>query len=492
MLVDLRPHARLRGAAPVDLTTAVTPVLEALGEDDADLDRVRVVCDWVQYKQSFRDVVDVRPILSCDGTGTGPTPTPISVRDDDLEVAVDLRRSGGVALKELTAARLGADPGHASISRTGARAAGAASGTSTPVLVALRLWEEADGAGLRAGAARWRERRAQPQRRPRPDRRAVRRLGRPRGLRRVARRAPRPRARRRQRQPGQGVARRVPGPRPRARTRLLPPSALPDGRLLAARPRAGARDRRRAPRPRQRLRPRRHASADLARLPDGQGLPRLHLERLRQPADRRGRAARRPHLLRRRSAPTCRPRPPRRSPRRCTPSRRAPGPGAQLLRLGPELLVEAAPDHVPDLAAAVEFWRQVWEAVRLEERYVPIGGLDIYAWRRASAARCCARWSRRTATCGCTSATAPLAELRRHAAAAAPLGKLECHDLFVTRPSRTARLPRAREVRRLGGQLGQRPAAAHVARRRGFDVQYAPFAHRSGANIMTLTARVRD
>ena len=111
MLVDLRPHARLRGATPVDLTAAVTPVLEALGEDDADLDRVRVVCDWVQYRQSFRDVVDVRPILSCDGTGAGPTPTPISVRDDDLEVAVDLRRSGGVALKELTAARLGADPG---------------------------------------------------------------------------------------------------------------------------------------------------------------------------------------------------------------------------------------------------------------------------------------------------------------------------------------------------------------------------------------------
>jgi hypothetical protein len=110
MLVDLRPHARLRGKTPVDLTTSVTPVLEALGEDDADLDRVRVVCDWVQYKQSFRDVVDVRPILSCDGTGAGPTPTPISVRDDDLEVAVDLRRSGGVALKELTAARLGARP----------------------------------------------------------------------------------------------------------------------------------------------------------------------------------------------------------------------------------------------------------------------------------------------------------------------------------------------------------------------------------------------
>lgn len=33
---------------------------------------------------------------------------------------------------------------------------------------------------------------------------------------------------------------------------------------------------------------------------------------------------------------------------------------------------------------------------------------------------------------------------------------------------------------------------AHVARRRGFDVQYAPFAHRSGGNIVTMSAQVMD
>ncbi|OLS99577.1 hypothetical protein BJF90_08865 [Pseudonocardia sp. CNS-004] len=63
MLVDFRPHTRLRGTAPVDLTTSLVPVVEALGEGAVDLAKVRVVSDWVQYRENFRDVVDVRPIL---------------------------------------------------------------------------------------------------------------------------------------------------------------------------------------------------------------------------------------------------------------------------------------------------------------------------------------------------------------------------------------------------------------------------------------------
>ena len=52
---------------------------------------------------------------------------------------------------------------------------------------------------------------------------------------------------------------------------------------------------------------------------------------------------------------------------------------ARLLRLGPELLAEASPRPLPDaLSAAVEFWQAVWEALRLEERYVPLEALDTY------------------------------------------------------------------------------------------------------------------
>jgi len=34
------------------------PVVDALATDSVDLSRVRVVCDWVQYRSSFRDVVE--------------------------------------------------------------------------------------------------------------------------------------------------------------------------------------------------------------------------------------------------------------------------------------------------------------------------------------------------------------------------------------------------------------------------------------------------
>ena len=85
MLVDFRPHARLSSpTTPVTIDESLGPVVGALGESGTDLSRVRVVCDWVQYKQNFRDVVEVRPIVS----GTPDAPVPEGVRDDDLEVAV--------------------------------------------------------------------------------------------------------------------------------------------------------------------------------------------------------------------------------------------------------------------------------------------------------------------------------------------------------------------------------------------------------------------
>ena len=80
MLVDVRPTSRLRGEHPIDVTAALRPIVDALCEDSFDLSRLRVVCDWIQYRHNFRPVVDVRAILGRnDGGG-------------EVEVAVDLRR----------------------------------------------------------------------------------------------------------------------------------------------------------------------------------------------------------------------------------------------------------------------------------------------------------------------------------------------------------------------------------------------------------------
>jgi len=63
MRVDVRPVSRLRGTDPVDVTAALGPVIEALCASDVDLSRLTVVCDWIQYRSSFREVADYRPVL---------------------------------------------------------------------------------------------------------------------------------------------------------------------------------------------------------------------------------------------------------------------------------------------------------------------------------------------------------------------------------------------------------------------------------------------
>ena len=104
MLVDFRPTGKLRGKKPVDVTAALGPVLDALAEDSVDLSRVRVVCDWVQYRNNFRDVVDIRPILAAHGHEAEVMQVELTavVNEDEMEVAIDVSRSDDVPLKELT------------------------------------------------------------------------------------------------------------------------------------------------------------------------------------------------------------------------------------------------------------------------------------------------------------------------------------------------------------------------------------------------------
>src|SRR5215469_13753118 len=64
MRVDVRPVSRLRGPDPVSVITAIGPVIDALCAGTADLSRLSVVCDWIQYRSSFREVADFRPVLA--------------------------------------------------------------------------------------------------------------------------------------------------------------------------------------------------------------------------------------------------------------------------------------------------------------------------------------------------------------------------------------------------------------------------------------------
>jgi hypothetical protein len=164
----------------------------------------------------------------------------------------------------------------------------------------------------------------------------------------------------------------------------------------------------------------------------------------------------------------------------------------RLLRLGPELLAETAPGHFDGTGRAVSFWRDIWEALRLAERYLPLDGLDAY----------------RVAPSVTGEVLRPLLEscgdVRMHVSNGAltsfaetlpllhPFGRLHCYDLFLTEP----------EGYRAGfygpGKYDgsvvnwvNGPLLALAGNRRGFDVQICPPPGSRGS-VKTLTAQVRD
>jgi hypothetical protein len=166
---------------------------------------------------------------------------------------------------------------------------------------------------------------------------------------------------------------------------------------------------------------------------------------------------------------------------------------SRFLRLGSELLAESDAEHFPDPGAAVAFCRDVWAALRLEERYVPLGALDLYEI--------------------CAGVTGELlgpvldghGDVRMHVSNGAagsfldtlpllhPLGFLTCHDLFVTDVDQYRsgfRGPGKYDGSTVNWVNG--PMLAAIASRRGYQVTFRPFGHGSKSPVLTMTARARD
>jgi hypothetical protein len=166
----------------------------------------------------------------------------------------------------------------------------------------------------------------------------------------------------------------------------------------------------------------------------------------------------------------------------------------RLVQLGPELLANALSDRFPNgVGDAVQFWQQVWDAMRLEERYVAMEGLDTY--QVADGIR--GEVLRPILTA--------IGDVRMHisnGAAASfldslpllhPFGQLLCQDIFVTDASmyeRSFRGPGKYDGSVVNWVNG--PLLAAIGRRNGYEVEYEAFQHRSGSNILTLKARVQE
>lgn len=502
MLVDVRPTHKMRGNKAVDVGASLAPAIDALAEDSVDLSRLRVVCDWVQYKGNFRQVVDLRPILAPEtevlsGNGTARPA-------EEIELAIDLRRCGNGGIKEAVRSALG-----------GYRAARRGEQQGSPERVeledwmptsrsciwsfnalywqALDLWEQVTGRqyeqALPGGESDARNRDAVREliadmlagfdelaaRNALPEELYVVELG-----------------------VGNGnqakvwldefaAADHAHGTEYYRRLQYLMCDYSPHVLEMA---RGAVAD---------------HAQHVSSFVLDATA-PTTALGFLRYkvflvyisnvydnlPTEEVARIGGRSYRV---EARACLPRGDVVELAEYASAGEAAVPGliSKLLRLGPPLLVEALPEHFPDVDTAVRFWQRAWQALKLEERYVALPGLDTY----------------QIATGVGGELLRPLLEsgndLRMHVNNGAvasfvdtigllhPYGRLLCHDLFVTdiQQYRTGfRGPGKYDGSVVNWVNG--PLLQLIGSRKGFDVCYAPFAHRTGTNIVTMTARVRD
>jgi len=505
MRVDVRPVGRLRGTDPVDVTAALKPVIEALCASEVDLSRLTVVCDWIQYRSSFREVADYRPVLA-PGRPVAAVPGQADEHDPErdaspetaLELAIDLRRCGEADLRAVVGELLDtrAHPERSARVPLGPWGSGRQSCIwrfNALYWQALSLWEQATGRdyeqALPGGESDARNAAAVRElileifktwddldaRSALPPELYVVELG-----------------------VGNGNQARtwldefVKLSRAHSRDyyrRLhyimgdYSPHVL--GRALKAVAHHGD-----------------HVSAlvvDATHPAVSLGFLRgkaflVYISNVYDnlPSDEVARIGGRTYQVETRAylpgADAL-----RIAQQFSASPQQVPQLVDKLLRLGPELLGEALPRHFRDAAQAVTFWREAWAAVRLAERYRPLEGLDLYQvtpdlngelLRSQLESHGDIRVHVNNGALSSFAETLPLLH---------PFGRLQCHDLFLD------------DVRRYqSGFFGpgkydgsvvnwvNGPLLRHIGGRAGFDVRISPFAARPSSNVKTLTAAVRE
>src|ERR1700716_2741201 len=89
MLIDVRaPDERLRGPKAVAAAPILSAALKAATDSPVDLSRLRVVGDFIQYRQNFRDPVVLRRVQPWAIDAGAPADD-----GESWEIAIDLRRA---------------------------------------------------------------------------------------------------------------------------------------------------------------------------------------------------------------------------------------------------------------------------------------------------------------------------------------------------------------------------------------------------------------
>ena len=522
MRIDVHPVARMRGTTPLNVPGALAPLLDALGATSVDLRRVRVVCDWIQYRSNFAEPVACRPVLAEHTAGHRSPAAGQQPAEGALEVALDLRRlteaevTAG-AVKEALAAYAGPAAGSGPSGAEGQAVPPGQEGREGQECagrIMLEPWLPATGSCIwRFNTLYWQALSRWEQVTGREYEQAL--------------------------PGGQSDARQSDPVRElilelfRVWDELDARHALPEELYVvelgvgngnqaatwldefAELDRAHGRDYYRRlhylmgdysahvlDRARQAVA--RHGDT-VSTLVLEATRPQLTLGFLRGkafcvyisnvydnlPSDEVAVIRGRIHLVQTRSflggaaadkiAATF-------GIRRAeiTPLTE------RLLRIGPELLSESVPEKFPDTERAVLFWQAVWAALRQHERYVPLEGLDTYHVTpsltgeilRPLLAEGDVRMHVSNGTLSSFADTLPLLH---------PFGRVVCHDLFTT-GSHQYRTGFYGPGKYDGSTVNwvNGPLLQLFASRRGFDVAFTEFKQRPGSNVKTLTAQVRD
>jgi hypothetical protein len=480
MHIDIRPVGKLRGPDPVDVPAALGPLFAALGDAPADLARLRVVCDWIQYRHNFCPPVHTRPILA---------------EPPAVEVAIDLRRCPEHDLAAAVKAALGGPdvPARTVLERWGPASQSCIWQFNTLYWQALRLWEQAAGREYEqalpggrteardTGMVRelilellrvWDELDA---RHALPEELYVVELGVGNGnqartwldvFAELDRSHGRDYYRRLHYLMGDYSAHVLDRARNTVREHGSRVSALV---LDATRPQ--------------------HTLGFLAgqaflvyisnvydNLPTDevasiQGRPYLVEVRAYLPDDDAAAIAGRLGL----------------------PPDELGGLIQRLLRLGPELLAEAAPGTLPSTGDAVALWRDTWAALRLAERYLPLDGLDAYQVTPSLSGEILRPLLGSTGDIRMHVSNGALASFTGTLPLLHPFGRLICHDLFRTEPGQY-HTGFAGPGKYDGSVVNwvNGPLLQLAGNRRGFDVRIGPLPSRPAGHVKMLTAQVRD
>jgi hypothetical protein len=491
VLINFRPHSRLRADKPADLGASVLPVVSALSESTTDLSKVRVVCDWVQYRNNFRDVVEIRSILCSPSLG-GVSPS-TAAWGHDMEVAIDVRRAASMPLGAVTTSLLRNETDRVFLEDWTAGSKSCIWRFNSLYWSSLDLWEKATGRSyeqaLPGGESDARNREA-----------AADLIG---DLLAVWDRLDKANALPKElyvvefgvgngnqakvfldefyeldRRHGKGYY---------GRLHYLM-CDYSSHVLDLAREKVAEHHERVSALALDATRP----STALSFLQDKVFLvyisnvyDNLPTDEVAQMGGRTYHVQTRAYLPREQAVELAQ--------SLSADVEQLPGLVDKLLRLAPDLLVDACPAHFPDIDTAVQFWQGTWSALRLEEQYVPLDGLDTYRVTDTLTGEALRPLLESGADVRLHVNNGAVASFDDTLALLHPYGKLVCHDLFVTdiHGYDTAfRGPGKYDGSVVNWVNG--PLLAHVGRRRGFGVHLEPFRHRGGGNIVTLTAQVRD